>query len=244
MGAAALFAAMALLVKGFDALGHARRASREVGLNLLLWGLNAVLLRVLLFGLAISLTFPDRPFESFWLATLLSFVALEFADYWLHKARHSVVLWRFHRLHHSDPEMTWTTIHRKHPVDYMLTVFGEYLFLLAVGVPAAGIVAASLFRSLYIAFVHADLDWSLGPLRYVLITPWAHRYHHAIDERLAGANFGGVLSIWDRMFGTYVEPDHRAATGVRDVPSPTRVFAQPWRPALAQLPRSLKRPRS
>ena len=243
MGAAALFAALSLLAKGFDAFGHARRAYREAGLNLFLWGLNAVLLRVLLFGLALSLTYPDHYFESFLLATLLSFLALEFADYWLHRLRHSVALWRFHRLHHSDPEMTWTTIHRKHPVDYILTVFGEYLFLLAAGVPAAGIVAASLFRSLYIAFVHADLNWSFGPLRYVLITPWAHRYHHAIDERLAGANFGGVLSIWDRMFGTYVEPDHRAETGVRDVPSPTKFLGQMRWPALAQLaPTKPRRP--
>jgi sterol desaturase/sphingolipid hydroxylase (fatty acid hydroxylase superfamily) len=235
MGAAALFAALSLLAKGFDAFGHARRAYREVGLNLFLWGLNAVLLRVLLFGLALSLTYPDHYFESFLFATLLSFLALEFADYWLHRLRHSVALWRFHRLHHSDPEMTWTTIHRKHPVDYMLTVFGEYFFLLAAGVPAAGIVAASLFRSLYIAFVHADLNWSFGTLRYVLITPWAHRYHHALDERLAGANFGGVLSIWDRMFGTYVEPDHRAETGVRDVPSPTKFLREMRWPTFAQL---------
>jgi sterol desaturase/sphingolipid hydroxylase (fatty acid hydroxylase superfamily) len=215
MGAAALFAALSLLAKGVDAFGDARRATREIGLNLLLWGLNAVVLRLLLFSLAMSLTYPDHYFDSFLLATVLSFLALEFADYWLHRVRHTVCLWRFHRLHHSDREMTWTTIHRKHPVDYILTIFGEYVFLLAVGVPAAGIVAASLFRSLYIAFVHADLNWSFGPLRYVLITPWAHRYHHAIDERLAGANFGGVLSIWDRIFGTYVEPDHRAVTGIR-----------------------------
>ena len=227
-GAGALFAALSLLTKGFGAFAEARRASREVCLNLLLWGLNALVLRMLLLGLAISLTYPDHIFESFLLATLLSFLALEFADYWLHRARHTIHLWRFHRVHHSDRQMTWTTIHRKHPVDYILTVFGEYVFLLAVGVPAAGIVAASLFRSLYIAFVHADFQFSLGPLRYVLITPLAHRYHHAIDERFAGSNFGGVLSIWDRMFGTYVEPDHRAETGVRvsaDTRFPTTVVA-------------------
>jgi sterol desaturase/sphingolipid hydroxylase (fatty acid hydroxylase superfamily) len=222
IGAAFLFAAMAVATKGLSAMKAGWFAGPEVAKNLGLWVLNQLLWRASWPLLAIALAAPltSWDFQSYWLPMVLGFLALEIVDYWVHRLRHSRWLWRFHKTHHSDRAMTWTTVHRKHPADFFLTNLCEMGFLVLLGIPLGYAAIIGLFRGLYVSFVHADLAWTLGPLRYILISPLAHRYHHALDERLAGSNFGGVLSIWDRMFGTYLEPDHRPATGVESISEP------------------------
>ena len=78
------------------------------------------------------------------------------------------------------------------------------------------IALAAVIRSWWGFFIHADLPWTLGPLGKVLMSPAAHRLHHIDDLVLCGANYGNTLTLWDRLFGTYVDPQPylNCATGV------------------------------
>ena len=78
------------------------------------------------------------------------------------------------------------------------------LFLL--GFPQWAVAGAIFLRSWWGFFIHADVPWTLGALGKVLISPAAHRLHHIRDEALMGANFGNTVTLWDRLFGTYVDP--------------------------------------
>jgi sterol desaturase/sphingolipid hydroxylase (fatty acid hydroxylase superfamily) len=78
--------------------------------------------------------------------------------------------------------------------------------VLLLGLPYGAIAVAFLVRAWWGYFIHADVPWTLGPLGKVLISPAAHRLHHIRDEALMGANYGNTVTLWDKLFGTYVDP--------------------------------------
>ncbi|MBU3584258.1 sterol desaturase family protein [Polynucleobacter sp. 15G-AUS-farblos] len=163
-----------------------------------------------------------------WYMGVLLFVLCDFAYYVMHRASHSVnFLWGSHAVHHSAQRMivlasirlTWTPL--------ISGVFLFYLPLVWLGFTPQwvyGMVSASLA---YQFSVHTELVPRLGWLEYIIDTPSNHRVHHGTNDIYINKNFGGILMIWDHIFGTYQAElaDNKAQFGlIPALPRPSNVF--------------------
>jgi sterol desaturase/sphingolipid hydroxylase (fatty acid hydroxylase superfamily) len=141
-----------------------------------------------------------------WQLFVLLFVALEFFYYWYHRAAHRVrFFWATHAVHHSPNQLTLSTAFR---LGWTVKVTGTTLFftpLVLVGFKPQVVLAALSLNLLYQFWLHTTWIPKLGWLEYILNTPSAHRVHHASNPDYLNANFGGVLIVFDRLFGTYRE---------------------------------------
>lgn len=155
-----------------------------------------------------------------WLAIVLSYVVADGVAWWHHWLRHKGVLWRFHAVHHSATAMNAFTDDRAHPFELFLggTIVAIPLFVLTGGA-SVDVLVVSYLLGWFTRFVHCNIATDLGPLRYVLVTPRSHWVHHSMEPEHADRNFGVVLSVWDRLFGTHIDvPGELPRTGVTDRP--------------------------
>jgi sterol desaturase/sphingolipid hydroxylase (fatty acid hydroxylase superfamily) len=136
---------------------------------------------------------------------LLLFISLEFFYYWFHRASHTVRwFWNTHSVHHSPNRFTLAAAYR---LGWLGKFIGATLFftpMMFMGFEPVTVLVALQLNLLYQFWIHADWIPRLGWLEGVLNTPSAHRVHHARNPEYLDANFGGVLVIFDRLFGTYV----------------------------------------
>jgi sterol desaturase/sphingolipid hydroxylase (fatty acid hydroxylase superfamily) len=144
-----------------------------------------------------------------WLAFLVVFLGQEFGYYWFHRCTHRIRwMWATHAVHHSPNELTLSASYRT-GITYQLT--GAELFfvpLLWLGFSPEAVFGTLTLNLLYQFWLHTDWIPKLGPLEYVLNTPSHHRVHHAANLDYLDANYGGVLIVFDRIFGTFaVERD-------------------------------------
>lgn len=144
-----------------------------------------------------------------WLQAMLSLVAADFMMYWLHRMFHGGSLWKYHAIHHSSEDVDWISAARFHPVNLLLGTIGIDVLLLLAGISPVALVWLGPFNILHSAFVHANLNWTLGPFRYVLATPVFHRWHHTAREEGGDTNFAGTFPLWDILFGTFRMPAGR-----------------------------------
>jgi len=151
----------------------------------------------------------------------------DFIGYWLHRRFHRGGLWRFHAVHHSSVVVDWLSAVRVHPVNDALTKLLEGLPLLALGFTPTALKAYAPILTFYAIFVHANVNWDFGPLRYAIATPVFHRWHHSKDPAALDTNFAGLLPLWDRLFGTLYLPADRSPEdfGTRDA-MPEGLIAQ------------------
>jgi sterol desaturase/sphingolipid hydroxylase (fatty acid hydroxylase superfamily) len=132
-----------------------------------------------------------------------AFMLAEICGYWAHRATHRVpFLWRFHRVHHSIEEMDWLAAGRLHPVDQAFTRSCIVLPLLALGFSRATFGAFLLLLTFQALFIHANLRFRFGPLRWVIATPEFHHWHHSGDPGAYNSNFAGEFPVLDLLFGT------------------------------------------
>lgn len=224
---ALIFIALAVALKRDKVLDGLRAARREIGTNLGLLFVNGVLLVPLVAAplLAWREAIARVPLlPDIWagvpgvLTVLAAIVVIDLAAYWRHRFEHSPALWRIHATHHADEAMNWLTLHRKHPLGELFSLFVDLVPALLLGLPVWAIVTAALLRSWWGYLIHADVPWTLGPLGKVMISPAAHRLHHIRDERLMGSNYGNTITLWDRLFGTYIDPAPyvNCATGIAE----------------------------
>ena len=152
------------------------------------------------------------------LYTAALFLAGDLSRYWLHRWMHTVpFLWRFHKVHHTPNRLTPFSFYRIHPVESFLfglryalvagAVTGIFLYLFKANVHLADILGVNAF--LFAAHILGEnLRHSHIPLAYpawlerILISPRQHQVHHARDMKLQNSNYGGVLALWDTLFGT------------------------------------------
>jgi sterol desaturase/sphingolipid hydroxylase (fatty acid hydroxylase superfamily) len=138
-------------------------------------------------------------------AVLLLFVGLEFFYYWYHRTSHTVRwFWASHSVHHSPNQLNLAAAYR---LGWFGKFTGTSLFftpLVLLGFTPVTVLTALFLNLLYQFWLHADWVPKLGWLEYVLNTPSSHRVHHARNPAYLDANFGGVLIVFDRLFGTYV----------------------------------------
>jgi sterol desaturase/sphingolipid hydroxylase (fatty acid hydroxylase superfamily) len=171
--------------------------------------------------------------DSVW-SLLLLFISLEFFYYWFHRASHTVRwLWNSHSVHHSPNQLTLAAAYR---LGWLGRFTGAQIFftpMVLLGFEPTTILTALFLNLLYQFWLHADWIPKLGWLEYVLNTPSAHRVHHARNPEYLDANYGGVLVVFDRLFGTYIEEradlpcDYGLVTRVT-THNPILINFEPW----------------
>ncbi len=147
----------------------------------------------------------DIPTAALWSLALL-FVAVEFCYYWFHRASHRVRwLWATHAVHHSATRFNLSAAIRLGWTGQLTGAFVFFLPLAWIGfhpLAIGGMLAAGL---LYQFFLHTSFDVDLGPLEQVLNTPRHHRVHHASNDSCLDRNYGSVLIVFDRLFGSFAQ---------------------------------------
>ncbi len=200
--------------------------------NLALVFLNSLLLRLVFpaaaVGMAVfaqqqgwgTLYYIKVPF---WVAVVVSVVALDLIIYLQHVMFHAVpTLWRLHRVHHADLDFDVTTGLRFHPIEILLSMLIKFAAIAVLGPPVLAVVLFEVLLNATSMFNHANIR-ILRPvdrlLRWVLVTPDMHRVHHSVEDYEANSNFGFNLPWWDYLFGTYrdqPQAGHEAMTiGIR-----------------------------
>lgn len=145
-------------------------------------------------------------------------------QYWIHRSMHHEPLWGIHAVHHSSEELDWLSAYRRHPIEkFLLSLYG-LLFLITPEAGAVVIVIAPFFTYL----PHANLRWTFGPLKYVLVSPVMHRWHHTHPHEGGMKNFANIFSCIDILFGTFYMPKDRmpVTLGTSDRVVPKNVLAQ------------------
>ena len=135
-----------------------------------------------------------------WQQSLIYLVGADFAFYWIHRGFHRGMLWKYHAVHHAPTDVDWSSAARWHPVNLMLEQAAVDVFWLLAGVSPDIFLVLGPFNVVTSCMVHANLDWTFGPLRYVLVSPVFHRWHH--EASVIDKNFASTFSVWDYMFGT------------------------------------------
>ncbi len=155
----------------------------------------------------------------------LAVVLADFSLYWVHRAMHRPLLWRTHAFHHSIPEIWWLSGSRTSVTHLLLFAIPQVLigyFMLGLSAWEAGI--AFSFGVIVNVWIHTNIWVDLGPLEWLLITPNYHRIHHGA-KGYTEKNLAFVLTIWDRMFGTCVDPRKTGkAFSVLAVPTKKRLL--------------------
>lgn len=138
---------------------------------------------------------------------LLAFVFFDLAIYIWHVAsHHNEFLWRFHKVHHSDKSFNVSTGFRFHVFDLLLEIIYKSVLVVIIGVNAYLVLSIEIIELFFIFFHHANLRVPKeDSLSRVIITPSLHRTHHSTLRKEHDSNYGIVLSVWDRIFGTRLE---------------------------------------
>jgi sterol desaturase/sphingolipid hydroxylase (fatty acid hydroxylase superfamily) len=197
---------------------------RDSSVDLLYWLVTPLVIRavskILAFGIAvIVLAAFDRQVgarinEGFgpvaqqpqWLMLLELLVLGDLIGYWVHRWFHGRRLWRFHAVHHSSRRLDWLSALRVHPVNDLVTKLVQTAVLACLGFPLKALAGYVLFLTFYSALLHANLNWSFGPLRYVIASPLFHRWHHTTEEQGLDKNYALVFPLLDLVFGTFYLP--------------------------------------
>ncbi|UXX80815.1 sterol desaturase family protein [Reichenbachiella carrageenanivorans] len=141
---------------------------------------------------------------------VMFFIVVDFSDYWIHRLEHkSEVLWEMHKMHHAPTRFNVISGLRTNPLSDVSIKRILYALPLAIaGSPVETYIGVYLLRNVMLSIQHSEFKWSLGWFgRYVLISPVAHRIHHSVEEEHFNRNLGTVLVWWDKLFGTWYEPD-------------------------------------
>ena len=159
-----------------------------------------------------------------WIVFPLTIVVIDLSHYVEHNLLHRVpVLWRLHRTHHTDLEYDFSTGVRFHPFEQVFATLALMLLVAALGAPPEAVLISQALTIIADFVEHANvrLPATLDrTLRLVFVTPDMHRVHHSQEHREGNSNFANMFSVWDRLFGTYVDQPaaghERIAFGVAD----------------------------
>ena len=243
-----------VLEYGMSRLAHHDRETHDLAESAASMAIAAgqVLVRVLEAGLfaAPFIFFYDHRLFDFqhtgWLFFIALFLATEFFYYWHHRASHRIRwLWATHAVHHSATKLNLTAAVRLGWTGGLSGHFLFYLPLAWIGFHPIAIVGMLGLNLIYQFFIHTELAPRLGPLEWVLNTPTHHLVHHASNSTCLDKNYGGVLIVFDRLFGTFAkapanEPLRYGLVGVARSNNPLSIAFGEW----MALARDLRRARS
>jgi sterol desaturase/sphingolipid hydroxylase (fatty acid hydroxylase superfamily) len=190
----------------------------------------------------LGISLPSWPIADAALSFVVGFLLLDLLRYLVHRCKHAVpFLWRFHALHHSDPDVDVTTSVRLHPIEHLLGSGVFWLAVILLDIRATIGLSYGLAVFAIEAVQHGNirlperLERCLQP---VLVTVDMHRVHHSVAFAKASCNYATVFSIWDRLFRTYTQltqAQHDSIVfGVRELPrhdclKPFAMLLTPWR---------------
>ncbi len=153
-----------------------------------------------------------------WLEVVIAVVLLDMAIYGQHVASHKIpILWKVHRVHHADRDIDASTGIRFHPIEIALSMLYKFVIIVLLGPTAFAVFLFEVLLNGTAMFNHANFKLPLGfdrVLRMVIVTPDMHRVHHSIIHRETDSNYGFNLSIWDRVFRTYVDQPREGHEGM------------------------------
>ncbi len=159
--------------------------------------------------------YPDLAFWKTWYGALLALVFYDLCYYWLHRAGHEVSLfWAAHVVHHQSQQYNLSTALRQTSSGPLLSwIF--YLPMAVAGVPPEIFAIVALVDLLYQFWVHTEQVGKLGWFDRVFISPSNHRVHHAVNTQYLDKNYGGILVLWDRLFGSFAVEEEKCVYGTR-----------------------------
>lgn len=182
--------------------------------------ISAVLTRLLRVGIYTAVyasvaLFPNEAFWTTWYGWLIALVFYDFCYYWLHRAGHEcAVFWAAHVVHHQSQAYNLSTALRQTSSGALLGwIF--YLPMALAGVPPLVFGVVALIDLLYQYWVHTEHVGQLGWFDRWFCSPSNHRVHHAVNDGYLDRNYGGILIIWDRLFGSFREEGERCIYGTR-----------------------------
>ena len=153
-----------------------------------------------------------------WLEVLLAVLILDFVIWFQHLISHKInFLWRFHRVHHSDRDLDVTSAFRFHPVEIAFSMLLKIGLVYLLGPAALAVVLFEIILNGTAMFNHANmkLPKKLDALiRLVLVTPDMHRIHHSDKRAEHDSNYGFAMSVWDRIFRTYIAQPAKGHDGM------------------------------
>ena len=142
-----------------------------------------------------------------WLACALAVLAIDLGGYAQHRVFHAVpMLWRIHRIHHTDLDVDCGTAIRHHPLEMLATAAFDVALVGAIGAPPLAVIVAAGFAAVSSVFNHGNVRMPQPVdrlLRWIVVTPDMHRIHHSLAVGESNRNFSNFLTWWDRLFGSY-----------------------------------------
>lgn len=220
--------------RGYDG----RAAMTTLGLvagDIVAAGLNAAMLGGL-FG-ALWAAVPHRFPATAWTSWALGFFAVEIAYYAFHRASHKIRwMWATHSVHHSAEELTFLASMRLGWTNLLSLGWLAYAPLVIAGFDPRIIFVLLAINLNYQFFLHSEAIPRLGPLEWIFNTPHHHRAHHALNREMLDRNYGGMLIVWDRVFGT-IAPEPTAplrygVLGQERTNNPIVIVLREWRAML------------
>lgn len=186
--------------------------------NLGLVVLNTIILRIVFPAAAVGMAVLAQQngwglisileWDPVWIV-IFSIIVLDFMIWLQHVVVHAIpVFWRLHRVHHADRDYDTTTGLRFHPLEILLSMVIKFIVIIALGPPVVAVILFEVILNGMAMFNHGNVRLPLPldkVLRILFVTPDMHRVHHSVEDDEANSNFGFNLSIWDRLFGTYVD---------------------------------------
>ncbi len=138
---------------------------------------------------------------------VVSFLAIDLLLYFLHKASHNLdCLWMFHKVHHNDPYLNVSTAFRIHLLEIAVITVMKAMLIVVLGIKGSLLLANEAIIVFFTMLHHSNITFRGEQfLGWVMITPYLHRVHHSSRRNEHDRNYGAVLSIWDRLFGTLAE---------------------------------------
>lgn len=219
---AVFFVASVTLILGWEALAPWRRRTKRTWRRWrtnfqMLFAKEAFTAVLMPLGLgAVAVAAAERGIGLFnmietplWVQFLVAIVALDFLAWLAHLLLHRVpTLWAIHEVHHTDEELDATSVMRGHPFEAGFRASVALVGVIALGLPAKAVLVAALLRIVFSTFHHGAMRLPGGlerVLRWVIVTPTHHRIHHSAAKSDYDTNFAQIFSIWDRLFGTYLQ---------------------------------------
>jgi sterol desaturase/sphingolipid hydroxylase (fatty acid hydroxylase superfamily) len=187
--------------------------------------------------------FVDRPSILATQPRALQLLELLFAadliGYLTHRLFHGRRLWPIHAVHHSAERLTWLSSVRGHPINEVVNKVAVIFPLLLLGFDRTVTLSVAPLLVFYAIFLHANLRWNFGPLRYVIATPVFHRWHHTSEAEGLDKNFAGFFPVIDVLFGTFYMPRGKQPRrfGVPGLDMPPDLLGQLAYPFRARSPR-------
>ena len=143
----------------------------------------------------------------YWAAFVFSIIILDLVIYAQHVLFHKVgILWRIHRVHHTDRDFDVTTALRFHPFEILLSACIKFAAVVVLGAPLPAVLLFEILLNVCSMFNHSNVAIPAGTdrwLRLIIVTPDMHRVHHSVIRRETDSNYGFNLPWWDRLFRTY-----------------------------------------